>query len=185
VLPGHVFRIYPHAGKGKLPRDLNAAPDPLHRGLLDQLPAKLRAFAATLDPATDRIVVLVDLDDSDGGDCTQFLARLTAAVDGCGAGHLALVRIAIEETEAFYLGDQGAVRRAFGGVRRGALRGYEQDSCCGTWELFQRLVGAAVEDKVGWAEKMGPELGTTAESNLSPSFGKLVNGLRRWVGESG
>ncbi len=63
---------------------------------------------------------------------------------------------------------------------------YEQDSICGAWELFQRVVKAKSDDKVGWAESIGPVLGTELEgarANLSPSFRQLCVGLKRLVGE--
>lgn len=63
LLPAHSFIIIPHQGKGSLPVNPKRRPDPKKRGLLDQLAAKLRAFGKTLKSETDRVVVLVDLDD--------------------------------------------------------------------------------------------------------------------------
>ena len=59
------FRVHPHQGKGELPKDPSKKPDPRHRGLLDQLPAKLRAFAGSLNPKVDGVLVLVDADTDD------------------------------------------------------------------------------------------------------------------------
>jgi hypothetical protein len=65
LLPSHPAAVIPHRGKGKLPGDPTKPPPPQKQGLLDQLPAKLRAFGKALDPKTDRLVVLVDADHDD------------------------------------------------------------------------------------------------------------------------
>ncbi len=44
---GHQFVIHPHQGKGRLPPTATVTPNPRHRGLLDLLPATLRAYAAS------------------------------------------------------------------------------------------------------------------------------------------
>lgn len=59
-----------------------------------------------------------------------------------------LFRIAIEETEAFYLGDPEAIRKAFPTAKTAKIKAYVQDSICGTAELFQEVIGASSEDKV-------------------------------------
>lgn len=72
---------------------------------------------------------------------------------------------------------------------------YVQDSACDTWELLADAVhlgGSAAIKKCGWplpgqvkhewAEKIGPLM--DPERNISPSFGKLRDGLRRLVAEA-
>jgi hypothetical protein len=183
LLPRHIFTVIRHRGKGKLPGDVLKVPDIRREGLLDQLPAKLRAYGKELDPATDRVVVLVDLDDQD---CFGLKQRLVALLDHCDPRPVVLFRIAIEETEAFYLGDPKAIREAFPQAKLQRMKDYEPDSICGAWELFQRVVGARSEDKVDWAEKMAPRLGTEwrgKDANRSPSFRQLCQGLLRIAGE--
>jgi hypothetical protein len=183
LLPRHAFTVIRHRGKGKLPGDALKVPDIRREGLLDQLPQKLRAYGRSLDPATDRVVVLVDLDDDD---CRDLKRRLVALLDHCDPQLVVLFRIAIEETEAFYLGDPGAIREAFPEAKTRRMKDYEPDSICGTWELFQRVVDARSEDKVGWAERMAPHLGTEWSgkgANRSPSFQQLCKGLLRITGE--
>jgi hypothetical protein len=148
------------------------------------LPAKLRAYGRTLDSATDRLLVFIDLDEDS---CLDLKSRLLAVLDTCEPRPVVLFRIAIEELEAFYLGDISAIRRAFPQARPHRLRDYVQDSICGTWELFQQIIGASSEDKVGWAEAMGVHLGTEwrgSGANRSPSFGQFCRGLRRLCGEN-
>lgn len=181
--PGHDFRLIPHRGKGRLSRDPLQAPDLRRQGLLDQLPAKLRAYGRLLDPRTDRLLVLVDVDRDD---CRELKGRLVEALASCDPKPYVLFRLAIEETESFYLGDPNSIKKAFPGAKLGKLRSYEPDSICGTWELFSEVVGAPSEDKVSWAESMAPHLGIVWKgkgANRSPSFRQLCQGLLHLSGE--
>jgi hypothetical protein len=183
LLPRHAFKLILHRGKGKLSGDALKVPDIRREGLLDQLPAKLRAYGKVLDPATDRVVVLIDLDEQG---CLDLKKRLVALLDHCDPRPVVLFRIAIEETESFYLGDPKAIREAFPQAKLQRMKDYEPDSICGAWELFQRVVGARSEDKVDWAEKMAPHLGTEwrgKDANRSPSFQQLCKGLLWIAGE--
>lgn len=184
ALPRHSFKVYPHEGRGNLPADPTAPADPLHRGLLDQLPAKMRAFGRALDPTTDALLVLVDADQDD---CRHLEQAIVAALAHCHPAPRHLIRVAVEETEAFYLGDLPAVRRAFRKVRPGQLRDYIQDSQQGTWERFQRYIGWRHEAKVRWARHMGPELGTARRGNQlnrSPSFVAMYKAAVQLVGDA-
>ena len=138
LLPGHSFIVLPHQGKGRLSAAPKKKPDPRQRGLLDQLPAKLRAFGKTLNSDTDRVVVLVDLDDQD---CLDLKKRLKKLLKDCHPAPTVLFRIAIEETEAFFLGDAGAVKKAFPQAKTGKIQRYQQDSICGTWEFLRDVIG--------------------------------------------
>lgn len=184
LIPKHDFAIYPHQGKGKLPRDPTRRPRPENRGLLDQLPAKLRAWR-NLSPETDRVVVLVD---ADNDDCKDLIARLRDMVKRISPAPQCMFRLAIEEVEAWYLGDIKAIRRAFGKVSRSALKSYNQDSICGTWEIFQSTIGATSDDKVGWAREMGLSLRADEpleRMNSSPSFRSFCRRVREFAGERG
>jgi hypothetical protein len=180
-LPQHTFRIIRHEGKGKLSARPSDRPIPRHTGLLDLLPATLRAYGRSLDPATDRVLVLLDLDRDS---CLDLKQRLTLTLEACNPKPTVLFRFAIEETEAFYLGDQAAIRRAFPDARLKRMQHYIQDSICGTWEVFQQVIGANIEDKPGWARRMAPHLGTnwrgsTANRSMSTScrYGICLNRL--------
>ena len=167
-------RVHPHQGKGTLPAKVGMRPDPSRRGLLDQLPAKLRGFSSSLKPLTDAVMVLVDADDDDPAD----LARSIEAVAKKVAPNLSVVvRLAVEETEAFYLGDLNALARTFPEADLRAARRYQADSICGTWELFGRIVGDGGGNKVAWAEAMGPALTVRPAKSRSPSFRGLISGL--------
>lgn len=182
-LPQHSFKLIRHRGKGRLPGEPSLPPISRREGLLDQLPAKLRAYGRELNSETDRVLVLVDLDDDD---CHDLKKRLSAVLATCDPQPVVLFRIAIEETEAFYLGDQSAIKRAFPNANLKKMKDYEQDSVCGTWELFQQVVGARTEDKVDWAERMAVHLGIEWRGknvNRSPSFRHLCTAVRKLAGE--
>jgi len=181
----HSWRFHAYRGIGRIPRGLSASSDPSRRILLDQLPRLLRGYVKT--HGIDAVIVVLDADERD---CVSFLTELRLLAMSCGASHLVLFRLAIEETEAWYLGDRAAVQRAYPEARMRALDRYVQDSICGTWELVAEAVhpgGARAIREVGWplpgqikhewAERIGPLL--DPEINLSPSFGKLRDGIRR------
>jgi hypothetical protein len=179
-LPRHTFTVIHHEGKGTLPRDPGQPPDPKRRGLLDQLPAKLRAYGEAFDSATDRVLVLVD---ADKDDCTKLKSDLVALLDSCPKKPTVLFRIAIEETEAFYLGDPSAIRKAFPQAKIHKMKLYRQDGVCGTWELFMEVIGARRDDKRSWAEQMAPHLTINWRENQSPSFQSFCKALLSLTGE--
>lgn len=172
LLPGQNVRVHPHQGKGSLPRDVNASPNPRMRGLLDQLPAKLRGLAAALDRDLDAVLVLLDADD----DSAEALAGDIKDVAGRCAPQLRVsVSVATEEMEAFYLGDLRALQHAYPAADLTTARAYVPDSICGTWELFGRVVGDGGGNKVTWAEAMGPHVTTQPAQSRSPSFRCLIH----------
>lgn len=181
LLPAHRCVVIQHQGKGALPSDTTAPPDPKHQGLLHQLPAKLRAFAKSLRPDADAVLVLVD---ADNDDCRDLKRRLVEVASACAPNLSVIVRIAVEETEAFYLGDQAALKKAFPKAKLRRLSEYQPDSIVGTWELLRDVIGAKREDKVRWAEAMAPHLTTRPDSTSSPSLRALIAGLHRAVGEA-
>lgn len=191
LCPEHGFQIYPHRGRGQLAaqtahsRKKTDQPPRGRDGLLDRLPQTLTVFGR-LDPQTDRVVVLLDLDAHD--DCRQLLDRLHALREEVAPRLACLFRLAIEETEAWYLGDLPAVKRAFKGQKLdlAALTGYEPDGIGKTWERFAQLVRDPAERKVAWAERMGEHLSVAHEGrdSRSPSFRTFCAGVRRLAGEA-
>jgi len=185
----HTWRVHSYKGIGRIPKNLKPGTDANKRILLDRLPSALRGYGKT--PGIDAVVVVVD---SDRRNCAEFLAELKALVAACNPAPNTMFRLAIEEVEAWYLGDQQALRAAYPRVRADVLDRYVQDSVCDTWELLADAIypgGSAAIKKAGWplpgqikcewAEKIGPLL--EPESNVSPSFGKLRDGLRRLIAE--
>jgi hypothetical protein len=184
------WRTHAYRGIGRIPAGLTASSDASKRILLDQLPRLLRGYVRT--PGVDAVVVLLDTDDHD---CVTFLAELQSLAELCGAVELVLFRLAIEETEAWYLGDRAALQRAYPNARMRVLDAYAQDSICGTWELVADAIypgglravrgsgwPLAGQIKHEWADRIGPFL--NPEANLSPSFAKLRDGIPRLAGRS-
>lgn len=171
LLPSQHVRVHPHQGKGSLPKVWNAPPDKKARGLLDQLPAKLRGLAQALNPQSDGVLVLLDADDDESDALRESIA---AVAEQCSPQLQLRVSVAVEETEAFYLGDLRALERAYPDADIERARAYEPDSICGTWELFGEIVGDGGGNKVAWAEAMGPYVTTRAGESRSPSFRGMV-----------
>ena len=183
----HTWRLKAYKGIGRIPQGLTAKADPAKRILLDQLPRLLQGYGKT--PGIDSVVVVLD---TDRRNCKEFLKELKSLVKRCNPAPHTVFRLAIEETEAWYLGDRAALLKAFPRAKREVLDRYVQDSVCGTWELLADAVyagGVAAIKKVGWplpgqlkhewAEKIGPFM--DLHHNVSPSFGKFRDGLSKLI----
>ena len=79
-------------------------PGPRHQGLLDQLPAKLRGYGKSLAGMDCLVVVLIDADDEDCKDLKTRLLRLYDELESKPPS--VLFRIAVEETESWFLADR-------------------------------------------------------------------------------
>ena len=183
----NTWRMHFYKGIGRIPKGLVTTGDPAKRILLAQLPKLLRGYGKT--PGIDAVVVVLD---ADKRDCADFLQELKAVANACQPQPNTLFRLAIEEMEAWYLGDQTALLSAYPRAKKDVLGRYVQDSACDTWELLADAVypgGSAAIKKAGWplpgqikhewAEKIGPLM--SLDQNVSPSFGKFRDGLRRLI----
>ena len=184
----HSWRTFAYKGLGHIPQNLRGVTDPKKRILLDQLPKLLRGYGRSL-PQSDAVVVVVDLD---GRDCRAFKQELLAVLNGCRPRPRTLFRIAIEESEAWLLGDRAAVKAAYPGAKDSVLDGYVPDSICGTWEVLADAVrpgGAARLKQSGypetgtakreWAEKIAPHV--DVNRNRSKSFQVFRDGVKALV----
>ncbi|MCV6589335.1 MAG: DUF4276 family protein [Marinobacterium sp.] len=179
----HTWKIHKHRGIGRIPDDPMQTPNPKDTTLLHQLPAKLRAYSRA--PNTNRaIIVLLDLDDKDIDVFSQELRSLLALCDGEFEANF---EFAIEELEAWYLGDRNALVTFNPDIRLSALTDYVQDSICGTWEMLAKADDPSVlsqkkrgrhslDKKKEWSKKIPPHM--DVDSNQSPSFNNFVNCLR-------
>lgn len=183
----HSWRIHPYKGIGRIPQGLVAKGDPSKRALLNQLPRLLTGYGKT--PGIDAVVVVLDSDDRPHKD---FLAELKTLLNRCTPAPNTLFRLAIEEMEAWLLGDRQALLAAYPKERKDVLARYTQDSICGTWELLADAVhqgGHASVQKGGWplpgqlkhewVQKISPYM--DVERNASPSFEKFRDGLRTLI----
>ena len=172
------FRVHKHQGRGKLPANPLARPDPNQRQLLHQLPAKLRGFAKSL-PDAAVVLVVVDVDDTP---CTELLGQLNAMLAQLPSRpKRVLFRLAIEETESWFIADLAAVRSAFPRAKVKALLGIAPDAIVGAWEKLADALGsdklAAPPTKSQWAQRISPHL--DLQEPKSPSLRKLISGIER------
>ena len=178
----HTFRIIPYRGIGRIPKNLKSRTDASKRLLLDQLPKLLRGYGRTFAnfpasyPAT--VIVVCDLDDK----CLKtFRDELFAILNACNPKPETRFCIAIEEGEAWLLGDIPAIKKAYPQAKNGVLNRYQNDSICNTWELLADAVfvggstalknqgwWATGKEKSAWAEKIAPQM--NVNNNASPSF---------------
>jgi len=178
----HTFRVHAYKGIGRIPRHMKDAADPSKRILLTNLPKLLKGYGRTFDgypPDYKAAVVLVcDLDDKSH---RNFLAELNVILDACHPKPKTRFCLAIEEGEAWFLGDLSAVKSAYPSADDDVLNSYVNDSICGTWEKLADAVyqgGAKMLAKKGWqaigaekarwAEDITPRM--NIEDNKSPSF---------------
>ena len=181
----HSWRTHPYKGIGRIPQNLRGVTDPNKRILLDRLPALLQGYGRSL-PDSAAVIVVVDLDDRD---CIEFKQELLAVLNVCNPRPETLFRIAIEESEAWLLGDRDAVKAAYPGAKDPVLNSYVQDSICGTWEILADAVhpgGSAPLKKSGyqeagkekceWAGAIAPYM--EVDRNQSRSFQVFRDGVR-------
>jgi hypothetical protein len=184
------FRIHSYKGIGRIPKNMKDPEDASRRILLDNLPKLLKGYGRTFygyPPTSPSAVVLVcDLDDKP---IDAFLEDLNDILDACNPAPTTRFCIAIEEGEAWFLGDIQAVKAAYPNARDHVLVSYVQDSICGTWELLAdalykggekalsakgwQVVGA---EKSRWAENITPRM--DIDNNNSPSFTIFRNTVR-------
>ena len=179
LIEGEHFRIHPHEGKGQLPANPLAMPNRNKRQLLHQLPAKLRGFAKS-DP--DAVVLVVV--DADATPCTQLLAELNHMLAQLHTRPArVLFRLAIEETESWFIADTAAVQKAFPKAKIAPLKKLQPDAVVGAWERLAESIGSTGSsgtDKRRWAEQICPHL--DFDQPRSPSLGKLISGVARELG---
>ena len=185
----HSWRIHPYKGKGKLPINPYEAPNPKNQLLLNNLPALLRGFGKSLDDSSS-VVVVVDLDDDD---CLKFKQGLLNVLNACNPRPKVLFRIAIEEIEAWLLGDRLALTAAYPNAKVSVLNSYVQDGICGTWEVLANAVhpGGSTHlkslgypppgiEKCEWARNIAPHM--DIDGNQSKSFQVFRDGVRNLAG---
>jgi len=186
----HTFEIHPYKGIGHIPKGLKSASEAKKRILLDQLPRLVQGYGKTLSqyppdcPAV--LIIICDLDDR----ClSTFRRELLDLVDKCNPNPKTQFCIAIEEGEAWYLGDFAAVKAAYPTAKEAILNSYINDSICGTWEKLadavfgggsqklSKLGGQEIgKEKATWAKNIPPFM--EVEKNLPPSFCYFRDKLR-------
>ncbi|MEA3241229.1 MAG: DUF4276 family protein [Pseudomonadota bacterium] len=153
---------------------------------MDRLPKLLRGYGKSLQDSPAAVVVVVDLDDKD---CLVFKQEMLDILEVCNPQPTTLFRIAIEEGEAWLLGDRNAIKAAYPRAKERVLNAYVQDSICSTWEKLADAVypgGSQKLKQLGWphtgqakcewARKIAHHL--DVEKNQSRSFQVFRDGIR-------
>jgi len=161
---------------------LRANSDANKRILLDQLPKLLQGYGKTFAQYpigySAAVILVCDLDKR----CLkEFRKELYAVLNSCQPKPETRFCIAIEEGEAWLLGDIAAVKSAYPKANDAILDMYVNDSICGTWERLADAVypggntalseggwQAIGNEKSKWAEKISPYIDVGI--NRSPSF---------------
>jgi len=177
----HTFVVHPYKGVGRIPKNMRDTGDASKRILMDNLPKLLKGYGKTQAGRSNypQVVMLVcDLDDN----CLRtFRTELLGILNACNPKPEARFCFAIEEGEAWLLGDLNAVKLAYPKAKDAVLNSYLNDSICGTWEKLADAVypgglnalsakgwQAIGAEKTRWAEAIPPHMNVT--SNKSPSF---------------
>jgi Domain of unknown function (DUF4276) len=177
LLPPHVtWNCYPHRGK---------------TDLLQRLPGRLKTYARLFPGQPDlRVVILMDAD----ADCRRRKADLEKVVAGAGLltkttaapgqDFRVLTRLAVQELEAWFLGDRAAIQAAYRRVHPTHFKGLptDPDTIADTWETLWRVLQKggyypAGKAKVEWAETITPHLDPAR--NTSASFRYFRESLAR------
>ena len=91
------------------------------------------------------LVVICDLDN----ECLKsFRQELFSVLNACNPKPETRFCIAIEEGEAWMLGDLAAIKKAYLNANNKILNSYKNDTICGTWELLADAI------YVGGAQKL-------------------------------
>lgn len=162
--------------------------------LLQELPSRLRGYRSLIDNGDDiGIVVLID---RDSDDCAQLKSRLELMARDAGLGtktstkdarFIVVNRIAIEELEAWFIGDHEALKKAFTSLRGKSFpKSFANPDSCGTWEHLHRFLkkqgiykGSYPKIAAAKAIAMHMEI----ERNTSKSFRQFVRGVDALVAQ--
>jgi hypothetical protein len=189
------FTVHPYKGIGRIPRNMKDATDPSKRILLTNLPKLLKGYGRTFAgyPTNYRaaVIVVCDLDDRS---LNTFTSELHNILNACDPKPETRFCLAIEEGEAWLLGDLPALKVAYPNAKDDVLESYQNDSICGTWEkladavypggvkaLLQKGWYTVGAEKSRWAEEISPRM--DVDHNLSRSFCFFRDAIRSLLGQ--
>lgn len=175
LVRGSQYQVHPHGGKGQLPTDLDAEPETSERTLLGLLPATLRAFGK--QGGDFCLVVLVDQDDDDCHVLKQSLVQAWQHVTPRPTK--VIFRIAMEETESWFLADRKAVKQAYARINWRPVPKLPPDQIDDPSDVLAHVLGVPLPctglDKAEWAKRIAPKLNLTKPK--SPSLAQFISAL--------
>lgn len=157
--------------------------------LLNDLATYLRGFDRSLQSFPSVIIVVLDSDDHD---VQQFRSELEAVAMQNMIKIDHVFCLAVEEIEAWLLGDRHALLSAYPHAKMHVLNTYVQDSICGTWEVLADAVYPGGTSKLSrehasfieigklkaeWAQNIGIHM--DLKSSESPSFNDFIHEIER------
>ena len=178
VVPSFTISIRPHRGKGESSDNWYQRPVKNASGLLDLLPAKLRAYDHVF-AGTEYILVVIMDSDTLSPDAVQSLLHSMCRKFAPSLPYV--IGICVEETEAWLMADEQALLAAYPDADMTVFKEYIQDSVCGTWE---KLCSVLLHEKAAGLIRIGyPAIGQYKQEwsqnisqcmdpkrNISPSF---------------
>lgn len=133
------YKIHSFKGIGKIPLKTNKLSQIKSKRLLTDLPMYLRGMSLSLKnmPGKKAIFVILDSDDED---CAKIKNNLMQMYQELKISVQVFFCIAIEEIEAWLLGDSEALLTVYPMAKRQLLQKYIPDSIIGTWEYLADIV---------------------------------------------
>lgn len=156
--------------------------------ILNDLLIYLKGFDKSFSNYEACIFVVLD---NDTRDREKFESELKHQAEMADVSVDYVFCIAVEEMEAWLLGDKKALFTAYPNARESKYKEYVQDSICGTWEMLADIVFKGGINKfkkecptyrergkykAEWAENIGKYF--ELNSNKSPSFQKFISSVR-------
>jgi len=184
------YNIKSFKGIGHFPKGCSAINAKTQK-LLNDLTQYLRGFDKSLQHMPDASIFIVL--DNDTRKTEEFKIELEQAASQAMIAIDHVFCIAVEEMEAWLLGDRSAIEKAYPNFNNRIVRlhpGYRQDSICGTWEVLADILYIhglqrfkkdnptyidVGRHKCKWAEDIGKHM--DIRNNVSPSFQYMLQAL--------
>lgn len=185
---GTTYNCKPFKGIGGFTKK-NTVKETKSGKLLNDLATYLRGFNKSLQYIPAVIIVVLD---NDTRNTEEFAAELNRVAQQNMITVDHVFCIAVEEVEAWLLGDEDAILAAYPLAKVQQLHAYVQDSICGTWEVLADAVypggvsklkkecSTYIEIgncKIEWAQKIGSHM--NLEHNNSPSFNHFITEITK------
>ena len=182
------YNCKPFKGLGGFTRK-NTVKETKSGKLLNDLATYLRGFDKSLQCIPAAIIVVLD---NDTRNTKEFLAELNRVAQQNMITVDHVFYIAVEEVEAWLLGDESAILAAYPFAKVQQLHTYVQDSICGTWEVLADVVYPGGVSKLKkecptyveigkckseWAQKIGRHMDIA--NNNSPSFNHFITEITK------